>query len=135
MEWNWPITGLNWPSDDLAADQRASGGDRPYRPSPHTTVPADTGLCPHWRHKFPRFNVELALATGTCYPPQGATSFIDGAVELLEVGKVGGEHVLDYTAVNAIHFTQPGDDPGENQYGQVGFIALDPGIRHSFRYA
>ena len=53
---------------------------------------------------------------------------IELATPLRRVGKVGGEHVLNYTAVNAIHFTQPGDDPGENQYGQLGFIALDSGV-------
>ena len=46
-------------------------------------------------------------------------------VEVLQEGQVGGEEVLDDAGVHVIDAAQPGDDPREQDHGQVGGVLPD----------
>jgi hypothetical protein len=47
------------------------------------------------------------------------TLLIDPAVHILEEGEVGSEEVLDYFRMDVCDRPQSGDDPGEQDNGQV----------------
>ena len=100
----------------------------PNRPSPHITVPTSKRLYPHWRQKFPRLHLKFRFATGAGDRSQGGAALIYAAIELLEVGQIGGEHPFNDAGIDAVQITQAGDHPGQYEYAQIRIVGLDPGI-------
>lgn len=70
------------------------------------------------------------LAGGAARLNGAGASLIDPAVEILQVGQIGREQVLDHPRVDVGQVAEPGDHPREQDDHQVGLVGTHAGVAH-----